>query len=385
MILHIDMDAFYAAVEQRDRPELKGKAVVVGGDGHRGVVSAASYEARKYGVHSAMPIFQARKCCPDAVFVHPRIHHYRAVSTQVMDILRSFSPLVEVVSIDEAFLDVAGCERCCGTPVEIARAIKARVTEELSLTCSVGIAPLKFLAKIASDIHKPDGLHVITPTQVAAFIASLAIEKVPGVGKKTLAQLELLQIRTLGDVKRYSREMLAGRLGKYGHRLTDLAAGRDEAKVVPDGQRKSISSEVTLSEDTSDRELLCRHLLQQAEDVGRQLRKKGLRARTVAVKVKHSDFMQVTRQVALGHPTQSTDCLYRAAKALLGDDVISKKVRLVGVGALGLQPESTPIQMELFGAPNRKKARWEKVETVLDKIDSKFGKGCVRKAGIVDK
>jgi DNA polymerase IV len=385
MILHIDMDAFYASVEQRDRPELKGVCVVVGGSSNRGVVSTASYEARKFGVHSAMPIFQAKKLCPDAVFLFPRMNHYRTVSGQIMEILSAYSPRMEAVSIDEAYLDISGCERSLGSAQSIAAEIKQRIKAKIGLTCSIGVAPSKFLAKIASEMDKPDGLHIIHPDEVTGIIDTLPIAKVPGVGKKTAEILTGLQIKTLGDVKRYPRETLVRRLGKYGYRLAELAAGVDTEAVSPDREIKSISSEVTLPADTDDVETLCGHLLHQADDVGRQLRAKGVRAKTITIKIKHADFKQVTRSLTVSLPTQSADSIYRAATDLLKACPLTSKVRLIGVGASGLLSQSVPKQMDLFGGKKQKSMSWEKVETALDDIDRKFGKGSVRKARLLEK
>lgn len=384
MILHIDMDAFYASVEQRDRPELKGMCVIVGGTSRRGVVSTASYEARKFGVHSAMPIFEARKLCPDAVFLPPRMDHYRAVSGQLMEILDTFSPLVEAVSIDEAYVDISGCERIFGAADIMAADIKQRIKVQIGLTCSVGVAPLKFLAKIASEMDKPDGLFIIHPEEVMGIIDALPIEKTPGVGQKTAEILSGLQIKTLGNVRRYPREILVRRLGKYGHRLADLAAGIDNSGVSPDKEVKSISSEITLSADIDDMDTLCRHLLDQADDVGRHLRAKGVRAKSITIKIKHTDFKQVTRSMTLSSSTQSADTIYRAARGLLKAYRLTSKVRLIGVGASGLIPRTHPRQMDLFGEEQRENESWEKVESALDNIDRKFGKGSIRKARLLE-
>ena len=290
MILHVDMDAFYASVEQLDNPELCGRCVIVGGKSKRGVVSAASYEARYCGVHSAIPIFQAKKLCPNAAFVKPRMYRYKQVSKKVMAILEQFSPAVEVVSIDEAYLDVTGCERLHGTPFEIATKIKQTIKAQIGLNCSVGIAPLKFLAKIASDMDKPDGLTEISEAETADFIDNLVIEKVPGVGRITGKILTDMGIHRLGDVRQYTEKALTEKLGKFGRRLLVLASARSDDPVVPDAATHSISTETTLSENTADRRLLENKLLGQAEEVARQLRAKKFKARTVTLKVKHADF-----------------------------------------------------------------------------------------------
>lgn len=380
MILHIDMDAFFASVEQHDNPELKGKCVLVGRDSDRGVVAAASYEARKFGVHSAMPVFQARRLCPQAVYVTPRKGRYSEVSRQIMSILSGFSPLVEPVSIDEAFVDISGCGRLYGSPAETAETIKSRIFETTCLTCSVGIAPNKFLAKIASDMNKPDGLFAIMPNEVPAFIEILPIRKVPGVGKQTRKTLETLSIDTLGDVQKYTEQFLVGRLGKFGRRLASLAAGIDPSPVIPHTPAKSISSELTLSLDTGDKQLLKHYIQHQAEEVGRQLRKKELRARTVTLKLKDTDFKQVTRSKTLTVPTQSSETIFKSALLLLDAHHLEKKIRLIGVGASGFISGGSPVQQDLFDGPVKQNAAWEKIDRAMDAITSKFGAESIWKA-----
>jgi DNA polymerase-4 len=383
MILHIDMDAFFASVEQRDAPELKGKCVIVGGDSDRGVVSAASYEARRYGVHSAMPIFQARRLCPEGIFVRPRMSRYQSVSREIMLLLQDFSPLVEVVSIDEAYLDAGGCERLQGDVLQMAAAIKAQVFEKIQLTCSIGIAPLRFLSKIASDVNKPNGLFAIMPEEVSAFIETLPIEKVPGVGRKTKEQLTALSIETLGDVTKQSARIILDRFGKFGNRLLSLAAGVDNTPITPHRATKSISSEHTLRMDTDEKSMLQKFLLEQSEIVGRQLRKKGFRARTVSLKIKDTDFKLLTRRLTLPKPTQSSETIYDSAVQLLAAYDIVNPVRLVGVGAENLISGDTPVQLDLFGGPLKKNANWEKVDKAVDAITQKYGPGSVQKAGLV--
>ena len=381
MILHIDMDAFYAAVEQLDDPSLRGRCVIVGGTSGRGVVATASYEARRFGIHSAMPIFEARRRCPRAVFIKPRRERYQAVSRRIMAILQRFTPLVEPVSIDEAYLDVTGCERTSGTPAQIARRIKALILEQTGLTCSVGGAPVKFLAKIASEMQKPDGLTLIAPAEVAGVIERLAIERVPGVGPAALGRLAPWGVKTLGDAGRLGEAVLERRLGKFGRRLAALAQGEDPSPVTPHSETKSISAEVTLARDTADLCEMKKLLLRQAEDVARQLRRQGLRARTVVLKLKHDDFRQVTRSRTLEAPTQSTHTLFGAAAALLKAYRLQRPVRLVGVGAANLVPASQPVQQELFDAGRGEDKAWEKVERALDAIEARFGPRAVRRAG----
>jgi DNA polymerase-4 len=382
MILHIDMDAFYAAVEQLDDPALRGRCVIVGGTSGRGVVATASYEARRFGVRSAMPIFEARRRCPQAVFIKPRRERYQAVSRQIMAILQGFTPLVEPVSIDEAYLDVAGCEKISGTPAQIARRIKALILEQTGLTCSVGGAPVKFLAKIASEMQKPDGLTLIAAAEVAGVIERLAIDRVPGVGPAALTRLSPLGVKTLADAGRLGDATLERRLGKFGRRLAALARGEDPSPVDVHSETKSISAEVTLPRDTADSSEIKRMLLDQAADVARQLRRQGLRARTVVLKLKHDDFRQVTRSRTLQAPTQSAHTLFGAAGTLLDAYRLQQPVRLVGVGAANLVPANRPVQKALFAAERRKAdADWEKVERVLDAIEARFGPSAVRRAG----
>lgn len=384
MILHIDMDAFYASVEQLDDPRLKNKCVIVGGTSNRGVVSAASYEARQFGIHSAMPIYQAKQKCPHGIFVFPRMGRYKEVSKKVMALLKEFSPLVEPVSIDEAYMDITGCQRLFGEPQEIAREIKRKIKQTVNLTCSVGVAPSKFLAKIASDLKKPDGLTLIWPDQVPAFIDSLPIKKVPGVGKKMYRQLELLGIRTLGDIQRLPEKSLMKHLGKFGSRLRALSSGIDDSTVTPHAPHKSISSERTLAADTRDIRLLKRYLLSQCGEVARQLRKAGVRAKTITIKIKDADFKTVTRRTTIAIPTQSSKIIYQHAARLIDDYKIAKKIRLIGVGTSGFSSVTASVQMGLFDTRAELGDDWEKVDRALDSIGKKFGKDVVGRATLKD-
>jgi DNA polymerase-4 len=379
------MDAFYTSVEQLDNPELKGKCVMVGGTSNRGVVSAASYEARKLGVHSAMPAFQARQKCPDGIFLHPRMERYQEVSRRIMAILRDFSPLVETVSIDEAYLDISGSRRLYGDPVEAARLIKQKIKETVGLTSSVGLAPNKFLAKIASDMDKPDGLTVIMPEQVAQFIDVLPIQKVAGVGKKTAGQLTLLGINTLGDIHKFPENMLLERLGKFGRRLVQLAAGIDHTPVTPHTPPKSISTEHTLAENTRDKQLLKHHLLKQSEEVARQLRKAGVRAKTITLKVKFADFTLVTRRITLPAPAQSSETIYLHVAKLLDAYKLPQPLRLIGVGTSGFKAGSMPVQLDLFDQVKEKGENWEKVDQAVENIAEKFGRDAIKRASLSDK
>ncbi|MEE8300404.1 MAG: DNA polymerase IV, partial [Desulfatiglandales bacterium] len=291
-ILHVDMDAFFAAIEVLDNPSLKGRPVIVGGSTDRGVVSTASYEARRFGIHSAMPIFKAREKCPQGIFLPVRKGRYKEVSKGIMDILKDFTPLVEGVSIDEAYLDITGCEDLFGNAEEIARHIKARIGKETGLTCSIGIAPNKFLAKIASDMHKPDGLTIISADGVDTFLSRLPVEKIPGVGKRTIKSLRPYGIKTAGGLRRFSKEQLLKDFGRFGGRLYELARGMDNSPVVPYREVKSISSEETLPSDTGDFSILKEKLISHADKVAWRLRKEGLRGRTITLKIKLDDFTE---------------------------------------------------------------------------------------------
>jgi len=382
MILHIDMDAFYAAVETLDNPALAGQCVIVGGLSRRGVVSAANYAARKFGVHSAMPGFKARQKCPQGIFLPPRMARYKEVSDKIMTVLRDVSPLVEQISIDEAYVDVTGCERLSGDPKTIGRAIKQRIHAEVGLTCSVGIAPVKFLAKIASDFDKPDGLTYIAPDSVQVFIDRLAIQKVPGVGPKAEQALVHIGIRRLGDVRQFSEKTLVQQLGKFGRRLAMLATGKDDSPVTPSSAHKSVSREQTLAHDTKDMQLIKKYLLRHAEKVSRDLRRMGVMAGTVTLKLKHVDFKQVTRSVTLATPTDTSKTLYAEAIKLLEAYRLKDKVRLIGVGASGLTAMSKPIQLGLFDPPAHKKTNWSKIDQTVDAISQKFGNDVVKRASL---
>ncbi len=385
MILHIDMDAFFASVEELDNPLLKGKCVIVGGQSERGVVSAANYAARKLGVHSAMPVFQAREKCPEAIFLPPRMGRYKEVSAKFMAILREFSPLVEPVSIDEAYVDIKGCGRLFGGINEIALSIKKRIRERLNLSCSLGAAPNKFLAKIASDMDKPDGLTIIMPENVQQFIGSLPIHKVPGVGKNTQDRLKLLGIRTLGDVKKYPAEILQKKFGKFGRRLMELADGIDRSVVIPVSKTKSVSAEETLLRDTYDKQVLRKYILKQAERVGRELRKLDVKARTISVKIKHSDFKQITRSATIQGPTQSSEVIIREAFQLLENYRMPKEARLIGVGVSNLVSEAEPVQADIFESHDSENSNWEKLDEAIDTITGKFGADVIKRASLKER
>ena len=379
VIAHIDMDAFYASVERLDDPELEGKPVIVGGSSKRGVVSAASYEARRYGVHSAMPIFQARRLCPDGIFLPPRIRRYVEVSRIVMRCLGDFSPLVEQVSVDEAYVDLTGTEGLFGPPLDAARAIKARIHEETSLTCSIGLSTSKLLAKIASDMNKPDGLTVIPPGKVMAFLDTLPIGKVPGIGKRSEEELVKLGVSRIGDLGRFEQEFLVERFGKFGERLVRIASGEVGSPVVPYTAPKSISGEVTLEEDTSDLPVIKRILLSQSDRVARRLRGQGFRGRTVTLKLKTADFRTLTRSSTLESPVHLADAIYREAVKLLEAEGLKQEVRLVGVGVGKLEPADESGQLPLFRERGAREEKIERAERAMDEIVDRFGHGSLKR------
>lgn len=382
MILHIDMDAFFASVEQRDRPDLKNRPVIVSGQSRRSVVSTASYEARKFGIRSAMPVFMAKKLCPDLVIVPGNMKKYKNDSEKIMVILSKFSPYVEQASIDEAYVDLQGMNRLFGSARQIAMEIKKHIYAQLSLTCSIGIAPVKFLAKIASDMKKPDGLTIIEKDQVIPFINSLPIHKIPGVGKQAMQQMEQLKIKTLGDIRPCPLSILTAKLGKAGARLLELSNGFDHSTVDIFHERKSISSETTFEEDMIDFDDIKRALLDRSQIVGSQLRKKGLMCKNISIKIKFSDFSQITRAKKLDTPICSSAAIFNEAVSLLKKLILTKKIRLAGVGVSSLQDKNTPSQISLWSDEDKSGKSWESVDSAVDCISEKFGQGIIKKASL---
>lgn len=368
--LHVDLDAFFAAVEQRDRPELRGKPVIVGvgGRNDRGVVSAASYEARRYGIRSAMPLRTAASLCRDAIFVPVDGRKYSNVSRQVMAILRRYTPAVEPVSIDEAFLDVAGSEALLGTPVAIARSIKDTIHTELELVASVGLASTKLVAKVASDLEKPDGLVVVPPGSEAAFLAPLPISRLWGVGGKTAGILADFGVRTIGDLAALPDDVLSRRFGKQGPVLGDRARGIDPSPVSAADPARSVSHEHTFDLDTSDPETLERTLLALAEGVAMRLRAGGVKARTIAVKVRDSSLATVSRQRTLQQPTDQTETIFETARDLARPQLHGIRVRLLGVAASHLGDGE---QMSLFAEDERKRRATEAADAIRRRYGSK--------------
>ena len=378
VILHVDMDAFFAAIEQRDRPELRGKPVIVGGTPEgRGVVSTASYEARRFGVHSAMPAVTARRLCPHGAFLPVDGRKYHAVSEQVMAILARHADLIEQVSVDEAFLDVSDRATDIQTGERLAEKIKREIRSELKLTASVGVAPNKFLAKLASDLRKPDGLVVIRTDQVKAVLGPLPVGKLWGVGPKTEKRLHDLGLRTIGDIANTPVERLRDMLGAWGDVLHELAHGIDERPVEPYREAKSLSAEETFPRDLHETADMRRALARLSKDVAGRLRAEGVKARTVTIKVRFEDFRTITRQTKLGQPTGQEATLRQTAYRLLeGVDRGGQGLRLLGVRASDFG--EGPRQVSLFDPRAQKRAQLERSLAYLRK---RFGEDAVKWAG----
>jgi DNA polymerase-4 len=374
------MDAFYASVEERDRPELKGKPLIVGGTAGRGVVAAASYAVRRFGVRSAMPMATARRLCPHAICVTPRMARYKEVSAQVFAIFHEFTPLVEGLSLDEAFLDMTGSERLFGEPAVIGAAIRRRIRAVTELTASVGIAPNKSLAKLASDLNKPDGLFCIGPHNLHEVLDRLGVERLFGVGAKSLPAVKASGLETFGDVARASDERLWRAFGKHGKAMQARAAGLDERPVVPDREEKSISAEETFEKDIRDAAVLERRLTALADRAAARLRAAGLCAGRVTVKIRSADFTTYTRQCALAPPTQDTAAVCAGAQRLLRTWLAGRRnvaLRLLGVGTGEL---SAVRQPDLFAASP---ARDSRLDSAIDGIRDRFGAGVLTRASLL--
>ncbi len=380
-ILHADMDAFYASVEQRDDASLRGRPVVVGGAGGRGVVAAASYEARRFGIRSAMPMVRARRLCPDLVVVRPRFAVYADVSKQVMGMFRDVTPLVEPLSLDEAFLDVGGARRLLGEPVEIAEALRTRVHDELDLAVSVGVAATKFLAKLCSAKAKPDGLLHLPADAVEAFLHPLPVSDLWGAGPRTVERLTEYGFRTVGQLAEADQRTLVRVVGDaVGRHLHRLAHGQDERRVVPHEPAKSISNETTFDEDIDDPEQLVRVILRLAESVGHRLRRGDHAGRTVTLKVRFDSFQTVTRSVTLPQPTDRThDVVEHAVELLHSLRLERARVRLLGVGVSNLVEGAAARQLSL-GVDTR----WERVDEVADAVRERFDGLTVSAASLLD-
>ena len=390
-ILHVDMDAFFVSVELLDHPELRGRPVIVGGAGDRGVVAAASYEARSFGVFSAMPSVRARRLCPHAVFLQGRHHRYGEVSARVMAIFRSFTPLVEPISLDEAFLDVTGARRLHGPAPVIADHIRGRVLDEEGLTCSVGVAPSKFVAKLASEAAKPRisaqgpvpgiGVRVVQADEVLAFLHPLPVQALWGVGPATLQRLERLGIATVGDLAAMPPTVLTGALGTAaGTHLHALANGIDDRAVEPDRRVKSVGHEETFARDHHRRETLERELVRLADSVGARLRAAGVAGRTITLKVRFHDFRTITRSTTLAGATDSAPTIAQEAKALLAAVDPSAGVRLIGVSVSGLRDGSTR-QLSLDDVDS---GSWDDANLAVDAIRARFGASAIGPATLAE-
>jgi len=395
VIAHVDMDAFFASVEALDDPTLRGKPLVVGGPTEkRGVVAAASYAARVYGIHSAMPMGRAETLCPDLVRVSPRMGRYREMSRAIMGILGTFSPLVEPLSLDEAFLDLTGTERLLGEPEPVGRQIRSTLLAETGLVASVGIAPNKFLAKLASDLHKPDALTLVRPENAVAFVQALPVKRLWGVGEKTAARLERLGITEVRQLAEAEPSMLKRKFGVLGLRLHELAWGRDDRPVVGESEAKSVSHEVTFAKNQRSLELLEGVLMGLCQQTSRRLRQGKLVGKTVNLKLRYGDFRTVTRQESTGHPTDDVGEIYAIVSRLLEAEreVDDRSVRLLGVGVTGLL-RRTQLNLELFesdsgapavpdsslsgSGPTGGGAPRESLNRAIDKLEDRFGPGTV--------
>ncbi|MFW6059614.1 MAG: DNA polymerase IV [Phycisphaeraceae bacterium] len=376
-ILHVDMDAFFAAIAQLERAELRGKPVLTGGTGPRSVVSTASYEARIFGCRSAMPMSQARRLCPQAIVVQVERATIRRYSHQLFDLLHEVTPLVEPVSVDEAFLDVTGSDRLHGAPLDIAKRLKQRIHDELKLTASIGVSFNKFLAKLGSDMDKPDGLTVIAPDDVDRVLPPLEIDKLWGVGPRTADRLHRAGLHRVSDVRRYSIEQMRQRFGELGEHLHRLAHGLDDRAVVPDHQAKSIGHEQTFPEDVADRDALRGVLLHQVEQIARRLRRHGLQARGLTLKLRFGEFQTITRSATLERATDVTDELWAAARELFDRwaDQGFQPLRLIGAAADRLS--GGEAQLALF--PDRDQEKRRQLDRTLDRIVDRFGPDVIRR------
>ncbi len=383
-ILHVDMDAFFASVELLDRPDVRGKPAIVGHAGGRGVVTSATYEARKFGVRSAMPVSQALRLCPSAIILPPHYEKYTEYSRRVMDIFQEVTPLVEPLSIDEAFLDVAGARRLLGSPGRIAELIRSRVLEETGLTCSVGVAGTKFLAKLASGRAKPDGLLIIPPAEALAYLRPLPVGALWGVGASTQSALERMGMRTVADIADAPLGVLQRAVGEASaRRLHELANGRDARQVVTESREKSIGHENTFEIDVADADRLRRELLRLSGRVGERLRRHGMVARTVAIKVRFADFRTITRSRTLAEPTNVGRRLFEEAWQIfeaLGTDLRATPIRLIGVRAEQLLDGDG--EGAVLWDPDEE---WRETERTLDAVSARFGRGAIAPASLVQR
>ncbi len=384
MILHVDMDAFYASVEQRDNPALRGKPVIVGGSAQgRGVVSAASYEARQFGVHSAMPASQAVRLCPQGIFVKPRMQHYAAISKQIREIMFGFSSLVEPIALDEAFIDVSGSVRLFGPADSIARQIKQSIKQQTGLIASAGVAPNKYLAKVASDLDKPDGLVIVDPETINQFLDPLEITRIWGVGRACERKFAGMGVRTIGQLRALPLETLQRSFGVNAEHFWQLARGIDGRSVVPDRESKSVSHETTFHSDINQREILEAWLLELVDQVARRMRRYQIRGRTIQLKIRFSDFHTITRAQTLAEPTWQTRELWETAKHILVKalEPQHRPVRLLGAGVSNLSTREAR-QMTLFEEGENEKLG--RLDSAADEIRDKFGSSAVKRAAAME-
>ena len=380
-ILHIDMDAFYASVEQRDNPELQGKPVIIGGTMGRGVVSTASYEARKYGVRSAMPMSEALRRCPDGIYLLPDMEKYRAVSEQIMAIFHRFTPDVEAISLDEAFVDVTGSQKLFGSAEQIGKQIKQDIYTELHLTASVGLAYNKFLAKIASDLDKPNGFYVVHEEDLQEKIWPLPIYRMMGVGVRTSEVLERMGVKTIGQLAVMDRGLLEHMLGKAGGQMHDLANGIDQRPVEAEREAKSFGRETTFPTDIKDQYMLETVLFTLTDDVCHSLRSHRMKGRTVSIKVRYPDFKSITRAVTLEHYTSSFEPVFDAVKQLMAQNYKEgTPVRLIGVTVSNLKQESEIIEQQDLFVNQKNIEKMNALNKVLDNINEKYGGDVVHRA-----
>ena len=382
-ILHVDLDAFYASVEVLENPALRGKPVLVGGTGPRGVVAAASYEARRFGCHSAMPMGRARRLCPEAIVLPPRFDLYAAKSRAVHDVFAAFTPLIEPIALDEAFLDVTGALRLLGTGDEIGAAIRVRVRAETGLTASVGVASNKLIAKLASDDAKPDGMLVVEPGGELAFLHPHPVGRLWGVGPATLARLERFGVETIGDLAALPEASLIDALGKaHGHHLHELACGRDDRPVEPGRETKSIGQEETFPRDVADPDALGREIRRMAERVGTRLRDNGVAGRTVTIKVRFPDFHTITRSTTLPEPFDASPEIARLALALLDKVETAGGVRLLGLSVSNLAGRAAH-QASLFAEEDDEAMEPAGIQSAVDAVRARFGSDAVGSARLI--
>ncbi len=382
-IMHLDMDAFYASVEQMDNPELRGKPIAIGSTHKRSVLSTASYEARKFGVRSAMPSHQALKLCPELILVPGRRARYKEISNKVMAVLGNYSPIVEQASIDEAYLDITGTEKIFGPPHALAESVKQEILNTMGLTASIGIAPVKFLAKIASDLKKPAGISIIEAHEVKQFLKTLPIEKIPGVGKKALPRFHSFGIKYAADMLRYPAEFWKERFGERGLVLHAKASGIDPTPVSVGEQMKSSSAENTFGDDVRDPQILKTWLLSQSERIAADVRKHGLKGRTITLKVKFPDFRQITRSKTLDQRTSNAGIIYKTGCAILDAEGYLGPVRLIGIGISNFEERGRQLSLLEPEQNVHDDKKLDQLDKAVDKVREKFGSAMLTRGSLL--